>query len=212
MLSEHDTNPTQSPPAEPSSLAPPTPEPEPPTPVHPDVLLKAGAALGVVMLAAAFAWVNLARQENLLDALRPDTAWQLGPGLAAGAAFAWGVWVLGRRLQAIRSIVRLLEEMLDLNAITFRHVLLFSLLAAVPEELLFRGAVQASLGLVAAAVIFGALHALTRFYFVYATIAGLFLGGLALLSGQLWLPIGAHFAIDFITFMLLLQRQQHYVN
>ncbi len=206
MLSEHDTNATR-----PANNDTPAPEPERPTPVHPDVLLKAGAALGVVMLVAAFAWVNLARGDNLLDALRPAEAWQLLPGLAAGAGFAWLVWALGRRLHAIRAIVRLLEEMLDLSAITFRHVLLFSLLAAVPEELLFRGAMQASLGLLVTAVIFGALHALTRVYFVYATVAGLFLGGLALLSGQLWLPIGAHFAIDFVTFMLLLQRQQHYL-
>jgi membrane protease YdiL (CAAX protease family) len=171
-----------------------------------------GAALGVIMIAAAFMWVNLGRGGNLLEALRPADAWQLLPGLAAGTGFAWLVWVLGRRLQAIRAIVRLLEDMLDLSAITFQHVLLFSLLAAIPEELLFRGAMQTSLGLLAAAVIFGALHALTRFYFVYATVAGLFLGGLALLSGQLWLSIGAHFAIDFVIFMLMLQRQQHHIT
>ena len=93
---------------------------------------------------------------------------------------------------------------------TFRHVLGFSLLAAVPEEILFRGALQPELGLLLAALIFGGLHALTRLYFVYATLAGLLLGALFLLSGTLWAPIGAHFAIDFVMFLLLLQRRHHF--
>jgi len=104
--------------------------------------------------------------------------------------------------------MHLIEQTIDLSKLHLHHVLLLSVLAAVPEEMLFRGAVQTSLGLLAAALIFGALHAVTRLYFVYATVAGLLLGLLYLLGGSLWLPIGAHFAVDTVMFLLMLQRQR----
>ncbi len=195
----------------PAATRPAPPEARP-SPMHPDSVLRLGAGLGVVMVLAALLWVNGLRRESLGAILQPADAWQVAPGAAIGALFAGLVWWLGRRLDATRRIVTLLAEALDFGKMTFRHVILFSLLAAFPEELLFRGAVQPSLGLLAASVIFGALHAVTRPYFVYATLAGLLLGGLYLWSGSLWLPIGAHFAVDVVTFTLLLQRRPPYLN
>lgn len=207
MLSEHETRPTLS---DPAPLPPDAPARH--EPIHPDVLLRAAVALGVGMILLALFWVGIVRQGDLGGILRPaDLAW-LAPGLAIGAAFAWVVWRAAQHLDGSRKIVHLLEETIDLKAMRFQHVLWFSLLAAFPEEILFRGVIQVELGLPIAALIFGGLHALTRLYFVYATTAGLLLGALFALSGTLWTPIGAHFAIDLITFLLLLQRQNHHID
>ena len=192
-------------PADPSASAP-----RPRPPIHPDVLLRSAIGLGVGMIVLGLGWSALVGQRSLGAVLRlADMLWLL-PGLAVGAIFGVGAWRLGQRLSGARRIVAMLAETLDLNAMRFGHVLAFSLLAAVPEEILFRGALQPELGLLFAALIFGGLHALTRLYFVYATLAGLLLGALFLLSGTLWMPIGAHFAIDFVMFLLLLQRRHHF--
>jgi membrane protease YdiL (CAAX protease family) len=207
MLSEHETRPTLS---DPAPLPPEAPDR--PQPIHPDILLRAAIFLGVGMILLALVWAGIVRQGDLGALLHPaDLAW-LVPGLAIGAGFAWLVWRAAQHLDGSRKIVRLLEETIDLKAMRFQHVLWFSLLAAFPEEILFRGAIQVELGVLFAALIFGGLHALTRLYFVYATTAGLLLGALFALSGTLWTPIGAHFAIDLITFLLLLQRQNHHIG
>ncbi len=200
------------PPSGHGATPPSPPEESPRPPIHPDVLVRAGIGLGLVMVAMAVAWVNLFRRGDIWQMLRPPDAWQLLPGLLAGSLFAGVIWALGHRLEATRQIVALLERSLDLNAIELRHVVVFSLLAAFPEELLFRGALQPEVGLVMAAVVFGALHALTRLYFLYATCAGLLLGVLYHLGGTLWMPIGAHFAVDLVMFFLLLQRHHHFID
>lgn len=186
-------------------------QPTPRPPIHPDALLRAAIGLGLGMLALGVGWAALVGQRNLGAALRlSDVLWLL-PGLAIGALFAVAAWRLGEHLHGTQRIVAMLAETLDLNALRFPHVLAFSLLAAFPEEILFRGALQPELGLLMPALIFGALHALTRLYFAYASLAGLLLGTLFLLTGTLWTPIGAHFAIDFVMFLLLLQRRHHFI-
>jgi membrane protease YdiL (CAAX protease family) len=196
---------TELPPADPGASPP-----DQRQPIHPDTLLRAAIGLGLIMTILGVGWAALVGQRSLEPALRPaDLGWLL-PGLAAGAIFAAVAWRLGQRISGIRRIVAMLDETLDLNAMRFRHVVAFSLLAAVPEEILFRGALQPELGLLVVALIFGGLHALTWLYFVYATLAGLVLGTLFLLSGTLWMPIGAHFAIDLVMFLLLLQRRHHF--
>jgi uncharacterized protein len=62
------------------------------------------------------------------------------------------------------------------------------------------------LGLLVTSLLFGALHAVTFAYFVYATVAGALLGALALWRDGLWAPIAAHTVIDVIMFALLIRR------
>jgi uncharacterized protein len=88
-----------------------------------------------------------------------------------------------------------------------------SLVAGVGEELLFRGMVQAVLdrwwgawaALPVASLLFGLLHALTPTYAVLATLAGLYLGGVWLLTGNLLVVIVAHALYDFIALAYLLR-------
>lgn len=174
--------------------------------------MKAGLALGVVMVVLAVGWVNLVRQRDLVHDLGLADLWLALPGAMIGVAFAFLVWGVGRRLAGTRHIVAMLAHTLDLSAMQCYHVLLFSLLAALPEEILFRGALQPEVGLLLASLVFGALHAITRLYFLYATCAGLLLGVLYIAGGTLWMPVGAHFAVDLVMFFLLLGRRNHVIG
>lgn len=81
-----------------------------------------------------------------------------------------------------------------------------SLCAGIGEEVLFRGFFQIELNWIVASVIFGALHGLTVFYFVLATLAGLYLGFVFNVTGQsLILPIIIHTSYDLLA-LLLYQR------
>jgi len=91
---------------------------------------------------------------------------------------------------------------------------LISLAAGIGEELLFRGLVQGGLtglagpgpALVASALLFGLAHALTPAYFFLTTLAGLYLGALYWLTGNLLLPLLVHFLYDWIALSWALAR------
>jgi membrane protease YdiL (CAAX protease family) len=80
-------------------------------------------------------------------------------------------------------------------------ILLLALLSAVAEECFFRGALQPTVGLVAASLVFGAMHVPVNKRFVVwtleATVMGFVLGGLFVATGQLAAPIAAHFTINY---------------
>lgn len=85
-------------------------------------------------------------------------------------------------------------------------ILLVSLMAGIGEELLFRGVVQSGLeslvgplaALLLASLLFGLAHAVTKAYFVMATLIGLYLGWLFLATGNLLVPVLVHFLYDWI--------------
>ncbi|MFP4208963.1 MAG: CPBP family intramembrane glutamic endopeptidase [Wenzhouxiangella sp.] len=85
-------------------------------------------------------------------------------------------------------------------------LLMVALLAGVGEELLFRGVVQGGLdgvlgpwlALVMASLLFGVMHALTRAYFIVATLMGCYLGLVYLWTDNLLVPVLIHFLYDWI--------------
>jgi hypothetical protein len=83
------------------------------------------------------------------------------------------------------------------------HPLLFGVVAGLPEEFFFRGALQPQIGLLLTALLFGALHAINRAYFIYATLAGLVLGALVAWRGDLWAATIAHGVYDALLFAAL---------
>jgi membrane protease YdiL (CAAX protease family) len=113
------------------------------------------------------------------------------------------LWLIGQHYSGFIDIRERLVEMFDLANFRLWHIVLLSLVAAVPEEIFFRGAVQPVLGVLLTAVIFGALHALTPVYFAYAVVAGLGLGLMAEWHDSLWLPIAAHFAVDVVSLTIM---------
>jgi uncharacterized protein len=184
--------------------------PTPPSPpkLSPEQLIRFGYGLGLLMVLGALIWVNVLRGDNATDEwFGTDSVVQivaeLSLGLVVGAVFSLIVWVLGRQLPAFGTIRERLIQVLDVGALRWWHVIAMSLLAAVPEEMLFRGAMQPAFGLIVTSIIFGALHSITPAYFIYATAAGLALGFAFEETSALWLPIAAHFAVDYVSLTLL---------
>jgi membrane protease YdiL (CAAX protease family) len=173
-------------------------------------LIAYGALFGVLMVAAAWLWAVVLRDRSLTGWFPSERrAIDLALGSAIGLVAAVGAWPLVDRITALRQIRTLLNDMLDMDSFRWYHAPLIGLVAGIPEEILFRGAIQPELGWILTAILFGAVHAVTRAYFVYATLAGALLGGLTLWRGGLWAPIAAHTVIDAVMFGLLLWHWRH---
>ncbi len=80
---------------------------------------------------------------------------------------------------------------------TFVDIFFICVLAGISEEALFRGVIQAKLGIIWASVIFGLLHFITPAYFIFATAMGFYLGWVFVLTNGLFVPILIHFLYDF---------------
>ena len=93
----------------------------------------------------------------------------------------------------------------------FWEMALISFAAGVCEELLFRGVLQQllqqwidpPLALLLVGLLFGLAHAMSAAYFVLATLAGIYLGWLALACGNLVPPMIAHGLYDFVALWYL---------
>lgn len=199
----------------PDSLAPRPPRPlTRPIPramprLHPRILVGYGSVFGLTMVSAAWLWTIVIRERSLADWF-PAERWLLdiAIGLAVGALFVLVMTRVEQHVPALKRIENLFLALLDMRALRWHHAVMLGVLAGFPEELLFRGSVQPELGVIPAAVIFGALHAATPAYFVYATVAGALLGGLTAWRGGLWSAIAAHTIIDVIMFLLLIRTWQ----
>ena len=94
-----------------------------------------------------------------------------------------------------------------------RDLLVVAILAGVGEELFFRGLVQGALarwwgdgaGLCVASILFGLAHCLTREYAILATLMGLLLGWLVLVTGNLAAAIIVHAVYDYAALLLLVR-------
>lgn len=167
-------------------------------------LLNFGTILGIVLIGVALIWVGLVRGQHprwfnvpiIFDTL---------VGLLAGWLFGWLVWVYGERFPGTFQIRERLIDTFDFAHFRWWQIVALALIAAIPEEIFFRGALQPEIGVVLTSLIFGALHGLTPAYFVYATVAAMGLGLMAEWRGTLWLPIAAHFAVDYVSLMALVR-------
>ena len=121
----------------------------------------------------------------------------------------------------VQEVRRVLNDLIVpmFKSCTWVELAAISLLAGIGEELLFRGVFQPAtadwtgdflphspaaamcgdwIALVAVAILFGLLHAVNTAYAVLATLMGLYLGWLWLVTGNLAVPIVAHAVYDFL--------------
>jgi len=81
-------------------------------------------------------------------------------------------------------------------------IIVYAGTSAIGEEMLFRGAMQPALGLVAASLIFGIVHIAPKTHFIPWTLQAIAMGfafGLMYeISGELAAPIAAHFTINYV--------------
>ena len=129
-------------------------------------------------------------------------------------------WTLTTGTNSVRRLVALVVEQLGplLARRSPLELVLLAALAGVAEEILFRGVLQAGLArvlpetwaLVVASAAFGLAHFITPTYAVLAGLAGLYLGGLFLLQGNLTAPIVAHAVYDIVAlnYVVRLYRDQ----
>jgi uncharacterized protein len=137
-------------------------------------------------------------------------------GIAAGIGLVGLMQVLGTLpFRGIRRLHRVVDARLEalLLPMSSLEMVVLSFTAGIGEELLFRGWLQrlligpsdgewvvlrSAFGVVVAGLLFGLAHPLSRTYVVLASIMGMMLGGLYVLTENLLAPILAHAIYDAI--------------
>lgn len=138
--------------------------------------------------------------------------------LALPSAGSWSArgFLLGTAYFAIITAILVIACMYrvdecDFKAVSLLKYLISFLVVAVGEELLFRGIVfrmiaerwNVAVALIASSLFFGAMHIGNQDADIWASIAiaieaGLLLGAAYAFSGNLWFPIGIHWAWNFM--------------
>jgi membrane protease YdiL (CAAX protease family) len=145
--------------------------------------------------------------------------WQMCFPLGLWQALRWSYWILPLGMVAALPpllLILVLESSLNwrwlcvfrdnvhaflaplLGRLQWSEMLALAGLAGLSEEVFFRGVLQQKMGLVPASLVFGVLHALSLPYMIWATLTGLYLGWLLLVTQTLWVPIVTHTVIDFM--------------
>ncbi len=173
---------------------------------------------GLIVVAVAAGWL-----------LGTPAFADLLPGMDA---FAQGVAATLPMLLLLTPLARRNRPLRDLRDFVGRQILplfknasllqlgLLSVLAGVGEEALFRGVLQTWLvqhvgiypGWILASIAFGLAHFVNRAYAIVATLIGLYLGWLYLVSGNLLLPVIAHALYDFVALIVLLREGKSELN
>lgn len=171
---------------------------------------------GLGLLAVVLGWVLRHPPGEMIRWTAADAAWGVLATLPLVAVLAVSIRIPWRPL---RNLLKVVDELIvplfrDCRLIELAAI---SALAGFGEEALFRGVIQNALagavggsegvfvGLLLAAVIFGALHWITPAYAVLATLIGLYLGGLLIVTDNLLVPIVAHGLYDFLALVYLVR-------
>ena len=126
---------------------------------------------------------------------------------------AWALhtpWPIAARLREL--VEQLFGPLLDDASVV--ALALLAAAAAVGEEILFRGALQpwvagkwgSCAAWLAISLLFGAVHAVSRAYFFFASCMGCYLGWLSDQQG-LWPAIVVHFLYDFVALVAVRNRR-----
>ncbi len=172
-------------------------------------LLNITIILEAFLLSAATVWSWVASLP-LAPSMAPQPRLIL-IGSACGAAMALISFLLlwlGKSvglLSHLRAIM--LNEIAPLFVeLTWADVLLVAIVSGFCEEVLFRGVIQSQCGLLATSIIFGLFHCPSLkhiSYGLWAVSAGLVLGWLYQITGNLWVPIMTHMVSNAISLIFL---------
>lgn len=183
-------------------------------PPAPQAIVRTGLLFYGAMGIAALFWRMSTPGDSILhpSVAAAAEAWSLPAAIAAGVA-AGLVSIaasegLTRWTKLGDALANLLAE--SLGPLDRANAWLLALASGVAEELFFRGALQAEVGIVWASLIFGAAHFLPRrelaLWSVYAVAMGFGLGALYDWTGQLAAPIAAHVLVNGINLPRLVAR------
>ena len=168
----------------------------------PRLLGTAALFYGALVLVAAAIGALLSRNVFALGG-------PLAPSLALGVATACGTVISGLlAYKAFPAFKKLSEELAPfvVDGMRRRDILILAALSGVGEEALFRGALQPEIGIVAASLLFGALHVgPDRRYLLWtlwAVGAGFLFGALYEWTGGILAPVVAHALHNAATLLL----------
>jgi hypothetical protein len=159
------------------------------------LVVEGGALLLALVLARVWGIALFPLTEHLLRDCLIGTA-------SASIPFALFFFSLSERAKAIPILSSLRKtirgEIRPLFAsLTMIDIALISLGAGCAEELLFRGVIQARVGIIAASILFGCIHCVTPAYAVVAAVIGFYIGLLYHVFQGLLIPIVLHCIYDF---------------
>jgi uncharacterized protein len=142
----------------------------------------------------------------------------LNGGLAAVPMLGFVALLAGSGLQAYRILARRVRSFLRhlFRGAPAGSVAVLALLAGFGEEMLVRGVLQGWLteqvpvawAVLLTAVVFGLAHYLSGFYFLFATLIGIYLGVVYHLTGNLLVVSIAHALYDWIVIRIYLRPQR----
>lgn len=170
-------------------------------------LLRAAVYVGTALLGLVFyaAWTNITERRPVTELALDRTVPDLGLGLGVGACYFAAV----TGLMALAGCYRITGAQFAFVPLLQYFLAFFCV--AVFEEILFRGILfrliddrwNTGAALIISALLFGAIHlpnpgATLWSAFAIAVEAGLLLGAAYKYSNTLWLPIGIHWAWNFI--------------
>jgi len=175
-------------------------------------LLVAMAATAIVLLLVARVWLlfETFRFPVMLTWQAAGLGAALGLGISAMSALVYRLWLTYRKSADVYLAF-------VLAPLSLSDCVWIGLLPGMSEELLFRGVMLPAIGLnatglVVSSLCFGILHMSGRRqwpYAIWASAVGLLLGGCALATGNLLVPIVAHVTTNFVSslFWQLSRRQ-----
>jgi membrane protease YdiL (CAAX protease family) len=166
--------------------------------------------LYLILALAGAIWIGARRGVIPLSLFFDPKGWWLDLGAGAGA----GLLLLGAWWGAERAfpLAKDLEARLaaTLGSITTSEAVALAALSGFAEELFFRGAVQGTLGWIAATALFGVLHSgpgkAFRLWTLFAFVAGALFGGIMVWRGNLLGPVVGHFLVNAVNLRRLAGR------
>ncbi|MEX0700552.1 MAG: type II CAAX endopeptidase family protein [Planctomycetales bacterium] len=169
---------------------------------------------GLVAVAAVLAWMTGIDPREYAAWDWRAVAWGIG-----GTAPLFVLFLVSMRYP-LGPLSRMKQFLVDtvaplLAQCRWYDLILLGLLAGFTEELLFRGVLQPwfeslwgrAAGLIAASVLFGLAHCVTRTYALIAGLVGAYLGWLLDASGErnLLAPVLTHSVYDYLAFLALVR-------
>ena len=171
------------------------------TPTRPPTV-RLAATFYAAMTVVAFVWAGVAGRLPFWVGEAPSPG-SVARWAAVGALFGLGVVILSHLLMRFDFARELAATFRDvLGELSWTEALLLALFSGVAEELLFRGAIQPSLGLGLTSLLFAFVHwpmnARLIPWTISAGLMGLAFGWAFERSGHVAGPVVAHFVINLI--------------
>ena len=183
-------------------------------PPPPPTIVRTGLLFYGAMGIAALLWRMSTPGDSILhpSSAAAAQAWSMPAALGAGIGAGLIAIALSEALTRWTKLGHALADLLaeSIGPLDRGNAWLLAIASGLAEEMFFRGAVQAEMGIVWASVLFGAAHFLPRrelaLWSVYAVAMGFGLGALYDWTGQLAAPIAAHVLVNGINLPRLAAR------